>query len=179
MSELIVTVFADEFRAEEVRLDLLKMQHEHLADLEDAVVLVRDQKGKVKLHHMTHLTIPGAVSGGFLGTLLGLMLLNPVFALFGLAAGTVIGALTGSMKHLGIHEEFMKDLAEHLRPGASALCIQVRAVSPDKVLEELKKFEGKVLQTSLLHEDEEKLQAAADAVKQECIKLGYCEANSS
>ena len=71
MSELIVTVFANEFRAEEVRLDLLKMQHEHLVDLEDAVVLVRNRRGKVKLHHMSHLTIEGAVSGGFLGTLFG------------------------------------------------------------------------------------------------------------
>lgn len=176
MSELIITVFSNEFRGEEVRLDLLKMQHEHLVDLKDAVVLVRERKGKIKLHHMTHLTIEGALSGGFLGTLLGLMLLNPVFALFGLTAGTVLGALTGSMKHLGIDEAFMKDFAEHLRPGTSALCIQVRSVDPDKVLEELKKFEGKVLKTSLLHEDEEKLKAAADAVKEECIKLGYCEA---
>ena len=176
MSELIVTVFDDEHRAEEVRLDLLKMKHEHLVDLQDAVVLVREGKGKVKLHHMTHLTIGGAMSGDFLGTLLGLMLLNPVFALFGLTAGTVIGALTGSMKHLGIDQEFIKDFAEHLRSGASALCIQVKTVSPDKVLEELKKFEGKVLQTSLLHEDEEKLKTAAEAVREECIKLGYCEA---
>ena len=107
MSDLVVVCFDEQFKAEEVRLDLLKMQRQHLTDLEDAVVLVRHQKGKVKLHHMTHLTIEGAVSGGFLGTLLGLMLLNPVFALFGLAAGTVIGALTGSMKHLGIDEEFM------------------------------------------------------------------------
>ena len=179
MSDLVVVCFDDQFKAEEVRLDLLKMQRQHLTDLEDSVVLVRNQKGNVKLHHMTHVTLEGAVAGGFLGMLFGLMLLNPVFALFGLAAGTVIGALEGSMKHLGIDEEFMKGLAEHLRPGASALCIQVRAATPDKVLEELKKFEGKVLQTSLLHEDEEKLQAAVDAVKQECIKLGYCEANSS
>ena len=41
MSELVVTVFDDEYNAEEVRLHLRKKEAEHLADLEDAVVLVR------------------------------------------------------------------------------------------------------------------------------------------
>jgi uncharacterized membrane protein len=36
----------------------------------------------------------------------------------------------------------------------------VRKSTPDKVLEDLSKFEGKVLKTSLSHEDEAKLQAA-------------------
>lgn len=45
MSELVVAVFEDLVKAEEVRLDLLKMDKEHLADLEDAVVLVRKKGG--------------------------------------------------------------------------------------------------------------------------------------
>jgi uncharacterized membrane protein len=179
MSDLVVVCFDDQFKAEEVRLDLLKMQRQHLTDLEDAVVLVRNQKGTVKLHHMTHLTLEGAVTGGFLGTLFGLILLNPVFALFGLAAGTVIGALEGSLTHLGIDEHFMKGLAENLKSGTSALCILVRAATTDEVLKEVEEFGGKVLETSLLHEDDSKVKAALEAVKEECIKLGYCEANSS
>jgi len=45
-------------------------------------------------------------------------------------------------------------------PGTSAIFILVRKSTPDKVLEDLSKFEGKVLRTSLSHEDEAKLQAA-------------------
>jgi len=179
MSDLVVVCFDDQFKAEEVRLDLLKMQHEHLTDLEDAVVLVRNQKGNVKLHHMTHLTLEGAVTGGFLGTLFGLMLLNPIFALFGLAAGSVIGALEGSLTHLGIDDDFMKALAENLKAGTSALCILVRAVTTDKILEEVEKLGGKVLETSLLHEDDAKLKVALKTVRDECIKLGHCEVNFS
>ena len=40
----------DQFKAEEVRLSLMKMQKDYLIDLEDAVVAVKDQKGKVRLH---------------------------------------------------------------------------------------------------------------------------------
>ena len=164
MSELVVTVFGDEFKAEEVRLDLRKKQAAHLADVEDSVVLVRTMKGKVKLHHMTHLTIGGALGGGFLGTLFGLMLMNPIFAILGLAAGTVVGGVSGAMSHVGVDEDFMQDLAEHLRPGTSALCMLVRE-HPEGVLDELKPFGGKLLHTSLLHTDEAKLKAALEAIK--------------
>ena len=40
MSDLIVVGYDDMFKAEEVRLKLLKMQKEYLVDLEDAVVAV-------------------------------------------------------------------------------------------------------------------------------------------
>jgi uncharacterized membrane protein len=162
MSELVVLVCGNEYDAEKVRLDLLRMEHEHLADLEDAVVVVRTRKDKIKLHHMTHLTSSGAVTGGFLGALMGVILLNPVFSILGLAAGAAIGGISGSRTHLGIETGFVDDLAEHLKPGTSTLCILVRE-NLDAVLEELKKFEGKVFRSSLTHEDEEKLLMALES----------------
>jgi uncharacterized membrane protein len=164
MSELVVVAFKDRYRAEEVRIDLLKLDREHLVDLEDAVVLVRDKNGKVKLRHASHLTLGGAIGGGFLGMMLGVMLLNPVFAALGLAAGTAIGAVSGSMEHLGIDEDFMKDLAGHLQPGTSALCILVRD-HLNLVLEDVQRYGGQVLTSSLKHEDEEQLKAALEQVK--------------
>ncbi len=163
MSELVVSVFEDELKAEEVRLTLLKKQSEHLVDLEDAVVLVRTRQGKVKLHHVTHFTVTGALGGGFLGTLIGVMLLNPVFALFGLATGAVVGAVSGSLSHAGVDEDFMADLAGHLKPGTSALCV-IADEHLDNVLQEVWKFNGKVFRTSLLHEDVARLRAALDDV---------------
>jgi uncharacterized membrane protein len=59
----------------------------------------------------------------------------------------------------------MKELASTLTPGHTALCVLVRRVTPDKVLEEIKGFGGTVLKTSLSHEDEAKLQAALSSVK--------------
>ena len=164
MSDLLVIVFDDELKAEEVRLDLLKRQDEHLLALDDAVVLVMNKKGKVRLHHVTHLALGGAVSGGFLGALFGLILLNPVFIVLGLTAGAAMGAVSGSSTHLGIDEAFMKELAGHLRPGTSALGVLVRKALGN-VLEELKKFNGRVFRTSLSQEDEAKLLAAFDAAK--------------
>ena len=47
-----------------------------MLDLEDAVVAVKDEKGKVKLHQSFNLTADGALSGGFCGSLTGLIFLN-------------------------------------------------------------------------------------------------------
>ena len=49
-STFVAVAYDDIYTAQEVRLRLLRMQKEYLIDLEDAVVAVRDEKGKVKLH---------------------------------------------------------------------------------------------------------------------------------
>lgn len=49
MSDLIAIAYEDEFKAEEVRLTLTKLQREHLIELEDAAVVVKNKEGKVKL----------------------------------------------------------------------------------------------------------------------------------
>ena len=43
MSELIVIGYNDQFKAEETRIKFLRMQREHLVDLEDAVVAVKQE----------------------------------------------------------------------------------------------------------------------------------------
>ena len=80
MSDLVISVFDEEFRAEQVRIDLLKKGRDHLDVFEDAVLLQRTATDHVKLHHFSHLTLGGFIGGGFLGSLPGIMLLNPVLA---------------------------------------------------------------------------------------------------
>jgi len=163
MSTLVAIEYDDLFKAEEVRLSLMKLQKEYLIDLEDAVVAVKDQKGKVRLHQAVNLTATGALTGGFWGMLIGMIFLNP---LLGMALGATAGAVSGALTDVGINDKFMKDLAENMKPGSSTLFVLVRKVTPDKVLDEIKGTGGKVLQTSLSHEDEAKLQAALSAPKQ-------------
>jgi uncharacterized membrane protein len=163
MSTLVVIGYDDQFKAEEVRLKLLRMQKEYLIDLEDAVVATKDQKGKVKLHQIYHLTGAGAVTGGFWGTLIGLIFLNP---LLGLAVGAASGAVAGALSDVGIDDKFMKQLADTLQPGSSALFVLVRSATPDKVAAEIEGTGGKILKTSLSHEDEAKLQTVLSSAQQ-------------
>jgi uncharacterized membrane protein len=162
MSTLIVVGYDDSYKAEEVRLKLRKLQSEYLLDLEDAVVAVKDEKGKVKLHQAVNLTAAGAIAGGFWGSLVGLIFLSP---LLGMAIGAAAGAASGALTDVGIDDNFMKELAATMTPDSSTLFVLVRKATPDKVLEELKGTGGKVLKTSLSHDDEAKLQAALSAAR--------------
>src|SRR5262249_14501405 len=163
MSTLVVIGYDDAYKAEEVRLKLWKMQKDYLIDLEDAVIAIKDDKGKVKLHQALNLTAAAAVSGGFWASLIGLIFLNP---LLGLAAGAAAGAISGALTDVGINDNFMKELATTMKPGSSPLFVLVRKATPDKVLDELKGTGGTVLKTSLSHDDEAKLQAALRAPQQ-------------
>jgi uncharacterized membrane protein len=162
MSTLVAIKYDDPFKAQEVRLALAKLQREYLIDMEDAVVAVKNEQGKIKLHQAMNLTAAGALSGGFWGTLIGLLFLNP---LLGAAIGASAGAVSGTLSDVGINDEFMKKLADGLDSNTSILFVLVRKVTPDKVVDEIKKFGGDVLQTSLAHDDEAKLQAALDEGK--------------
>ena len=162
MSTLAVIGYDNEFKAEEVRLTLRKLQKDYLIDLEDAVVAVKDAQGKVKLHQAINLTAAGAVGGGFWGSLIGLIFLNPIL---GAAVGAAAGAASGALTDVGINDKFMKELAAAMSPASSALFVLVRKATPDKVLAELQGSGGKVLKTSLSHDDEAKLQAALSAAK--------------
>jgi uncharacterized membrane protein len=159
MSDLFAIAYDDEYKAEEVRLTLAKLQTEHLIELEDAAVVVKDQEGKVKLKQAVNLTAAGAASGGFWGLLIGTLFLVP---LFGAAVGAATGAVGGALSDIGVDDDFMRKLGETLTPGTSALFILVRKVTPDKVLDEVSKYGGKVLRTSLSKDDETQLQEVLD-----------------
>jgi len=157
MSNLVVIGFDDEHKAFELRAELAKLQKEYLIEMADVVVVTKDEKSKVKLHQAVNLTAAGAASGSFWGLLLGMVLLNP---LLGVVAGAGVGAIGGKFTDIGIDDKFMKELGETFQPGSSGLFVLVRNATPDKVLEALKGFGGKVLKTSLTADKEETLREA-------------------
>ncbi len=152
MRKLIVVAYDSEFKAQEIRLDFLKMQKSYLVALEDAVVVEKKQDGKAVKDY----------SFLFWGVLIGLIFMNP---LLGFVVGAGAGAVAGALSDVGINDDFMKQLAEKLTPGTSALFVLVDADLTDKVLDELRGTGGTVLQSSLSHENEARLQAALDDVR--------------
>ncbi|UCG11701.1 MAG: DUF1269 domain-containing protein [Deltaproteobacteria bacterium] len=160
MSDLVVIGFDDEHTAFEMRAALAKLQRQYLIQMEDVVVVTKDEKGKVKLHQAHNLTAAGAVTGTFWGMLIGMIFLNP---LLGAAIGAGAGALSGKLSDIGISDNFMKELGETLTAGGSALFVLFRKATPDKVLKELSHFKGKVIQTSLSKDSEDELREVLES----------------
>ena len=103
-----------------------------------------------------NLTDTGALGGGFWGTLVGLLFLNP---LLGAAVGAGVGAASGSLSDIGINDGFMRELGETLPRGSAALCLLVREATPDRVIERLRAHapHAKLLRSNLSHTDEDQL----------------------
>src|SRR6266403_2340240 len=157
MSNLFVIGFDEPHKAEELRLKLQELQGKYVLDLQEMVVVAKDEKGKVKLHQSGGVrTLESPVIPGLCGSLTTLICLNATTA----AAGSALVAL-------GITHHFMKELVRILIPGGSALFILTGRPSPDRegVFKELSGIGGKILKTPLSHTDEAKLQAALTAAR--------------
>jgi uncharacterized membrane protein len=164
MSKFVAIAYDSIAEAEQTRAKILAMQKDYLISLDDIVVAYKDEKGKIKLHQPVNLTAAGAAQGSFWGLLIGLLFLMPIF---GVVAGAAVGAVSGALTDLGIDNNMMKQLAESLKPNGAILFVLARSATEDKVLAGLRGMGGKLIQTSLTHEDESKLQAALATSQQQ------------
>ena len=94
------------------------------------------------------------MGGALWGGLIGLLFFVP---LFGMAIGAATGAAAGTLTDVGVDDNFMKDLGAKLQPGGAAVIVLVHRSTPDKVLPEVAKFGGDIIQTSLDNEAEQRL----------------------
>lgn len=160
MADLIVLAFETEDGALEVRDELIKLQKQQLIELEDAAVVVRPVEGKPKVKQVGSLAGAGALGGAFWGLFIGLLFFAPWL---GLVMGAAAGAIAGGLTDVGVDDKFIKDVGKTIEPGQSALFLLIRKVTPDKVLDQIKKYQPTVLQTSLSEDDEAKLREAFNA----------------
>lgn len=162
MSDLIVVGYDNLQKAQEVRLELLRLQKDYLIDLEDSVVVFKNKEGKLQLDQAVNLTTSGAVRGTFWGMLIGAMFLSPFL---GAAIGATSGAISGALSDVGVNDDFMKQIGKTLKPDTSALFLMVKSATPDKVTEHIQGTGGKLLRTSLSHDKEDQLQEILDQVR--------------
>jgi uncharacterized membrane protein len=89
-----------------------------------------------------------------LGLLFGILFFIP---LVGLAAGAALGAVVGSMKHIGIEEDFIKSIRSKVTEGTLALFLMTSDAVEDRVVEAMKHYNFEIIVTNLSKEEEEKL----------------------
>lgn len=168
MADLVVLDFDGVDTADAMLTKLRSLRKQELIDLLDAVVVVHPEGGDIQIKQSVNLTALGASaglsSGAMVGTLAGLLFLNPLagFAIGG-AAGAAMGAINGRLSDFGINDDFIRELGQTIPPGTSALFLLVAKATPDKVIAEVKEFRPRVLKTSLSQEQEDRLRAAMAA----------------
>jgi uncharacterized membrane protein len=161
MSDLVAIAYPDEAAVMRARANLEEAIEAGLIEVEDVVVIVRDEDGTVDVRQGTTGVGAAAVGGAMWGGLIGLIFLAP---LLGMAAGALAGgaAWKSTFGEAGVAESFVDDLRKSLAPGSAALVLLVREMSPDKVLPQIHE-PGRVIQTSLSDKVEAQLAAALAA----------------
>lgn len=163
MSELIAIAYPDKATVERARENLHKGASDGLIQVEDAVVMFRDEDGRLEVHQGSTGVGGAAASGAISGGLIGYLLMAP---LFGIAAGALAGgAIWKSMfGDAGVAEDFVKELSENLGPGGAALIFLARELDLEQVLPRIEEH-GHVIQTSLGADAEAQLNAALESVE--------------
>ncbi len=160
MKSLLAIAYPSLTQAEDTRTKFLALQQEYLLELEDIVIAHKRADGKVKLHQAVDLTTSGAVQGSFLGLLVGVLFLNP---LLGVALGAASGAVAGALADLGINDDMMKTMGEHLQPESAIVFVLAKDLNLERVTTALEGSGGKLIKTSLTHLDADLLQEALNA----------------
>jgi uncharacterized membrane protein len=84
-------------------------------------------------------------------------------------AGAATGAVVGQFRDPGVDSTFLKEIAESLPKGGSALCLLVRDMDTDALLEEIAAFPrtGHLIQSPLDGEEEDRLRGLIETGKKQ------------
>jgi len=144
-------------------LDMLEaMHHATNIDLDDAVMLTKEEDGKIKTHETTDVTTrKGAKRGLIAGAVLGVI--YPPSLLVTALAGGGIGALWGKAKDSGVKHDDLKEMADSLAPGQAALVVLVSQSSAEATQRALGSYEGEVV--NKLYSEDDFIKTYEDASK--------------
>ena len=134
MSYIIVSCFSDLYAADEALLRVQRAQQASLADFEEAVVLMRNSDGAVRVKPTYKIISADLGSSESADLLIGALLIHPVLAV---AAGIAGGALAGMSIDIGVGQRLIHDASERLVPGSSALIALVSRTAPDLAMRAL------------------------------------------
>ncbi|MCB8983960.1 MAG: DUF1269 domain-containing protein [Ardenticatenaceae bacterium] len=124
-TNIVAVTFTEMDGAEKLLKTVHGLVKENLVELDDAVVVVKNEVGKLKVKETTDLTKgKGAAKGGTLGFVVGLLLGGPIG---GALLGAAAGALLARKVDLGIPKDKIDMVTAELSPGSSLLFVQGRS----------------------------------------------------
>ena len=110
-------------------------------------VLVKDKDGKIKTHKLGKRdTVTGAGVGVVLGIIAAILSGGIALLLGGVIEGAVLGGIVGTFIHkgLGLSQDDLKRIGDHLDTGSAAVGVMVEKEEVSATSDELTKLGGKI-----------------------------------
>jgi uncharacterized membrane protein len=147
MNELIVLIFDDDLRADEVLLAVLRAQRAGELAIVDAAVATKSTRGRLEIRQTTRIPIGrGDLANGWWGLLITLLIGGPAGRSH---YGVGFDALYGKLGTLGADEAFCYELSESVEPGNSVLFALASQQNVAQTVRQLRRFNGSLMHTKL------------------------------
>jgi uncharacterized membrane protein len=139
--DMLVIVYPAEAQAALVLKALQRLDHEHVVQLKSAAVIVREHSGKISIHETHDFDAKqGAITGALAGVLVSR--LTKGHMLGEAALGAVGGVVASKVLDAGLNDAELRQIADGLTPGSSALVAVVHVKHVDKAVQTLQEYPG-------------------------------------
>jgi uncharacterized membrane protein len=156
--EIVAFLYPDTFRAAEVMAGLHRLRPEATLELDDAVSVTCDSRGRLRLHFAQR-PAPGMSGAQFWPLLIG-----------PLVAPDSEGAAAGARHAFISDDAFCSAVRAQLTPGTSAVFVLVRDVTRDHLVPHLAAFGGTLLRAPLAPDE----QPSPGAPPERPCHCGHC-----
>lgn len=162
-STIAVITFDDVTKADTFLKRVKQLEDAQQLKVDDAVVVSKNAKGKVKVHETTDLTVgKGAAKGSVLGFVVGFFFGGPIG---GALLGAAAGALLGKKLDLGISQDKIEAVEESMQPGSSAIFLHVEAQRIDVLTAMGPDLGGKVVDLAISEDVQMQVNETAAAAR--------------
>jgi uncharacterized membrane protein len=159
-NEMLIIAYPNETEADQVLKALQQLNHEHLVQLKNSAVVVREKSGKISWNETRDFdakqgAIVGALAGGLVGKLTGGSLLGEA------ALGALGGVAASKILDLGFDDDLLRQVGTNLPPGSSAIVAVAHFEHTDQALQTLHQYpNGRVMRQTLPLELQQQLTQA-------------------
>lgn len=131
MSELLVIGFDEKHKADEVMLEVLKEEQEHMVDLEDAVVVTKNAAGKIRVKpYYDLLAATRGTQSQFWGTLITNLLED---------------SDQETLAKIDINKQSCESIEQMMQPNSSAIFVLLKSIDFEQATARIEKYQGKIL----------------------------------
>jgi uncharacterized membrane protein len=130
----------------------------------DAVGASKNEKGHIDIEQTHDVTATeGALGGGFVGMIVGVMIAGPVGLAVGALAGGALTGLYARLRDSGINDREIRDLARELQPGQALLFILYEGEVPPQALDTMRAYNAELVHAELPEDVRQQVTTALSA----------------
>jgi uncharacterized membrane protein len=147
---IVILTWEDPDKASQALKNLKHWKDEKMVTIVDAVVIVKDDKGKVKIKETEQLTTKKGIAwGGVAGFLVGAIIGGPIG---GVIVGGALGAAASKID-IGIPKDMIQEVSDSLHGASSAIIAEVESDSEDFLASAIRQSDGKLFEITITAEE--------------------------